>query len=123
MKSKSERRVIQRIRFDSPLTAKIATSRVTLVDVSATGARIEHDFPLSSGKVVQLSFEFEGASMHIRCTVARCKLEKGENGALYRTGLAFAKDDPSIAEIRALIASVVNRDFAARKAHLKPKKD
>lgn len=123
MKSKSERRVIQRIRFDSPLTAKIATNRVTLVDVSATGARIEHDFPLSSGKAVELSFEFEGESMHIRCTVARCKLEKGENGALYRSGLAFSTDDAALGEIRALIASVVNRDFAARKAHLKPKKD
>ncbi|MFA6955113.1 MAG: PilZ domain-containing protein [Thermoanaerobaculia bacterium] len=123
MKStKSERRIIQRIRFDSPLTAKIATNRVTLVDVSATGARVEHDFPLSSGKAVQLEFEFEGASMHIRCTVARCKLEKGDGVALYRSGLAFALDDPALADIRALIASVVTRDFAARKAHLKPKK-
>jgi hypothetical protein len=123
MKSKSERRVIQRVRFDSPLTAKIATNRVTLIDVSATGARIEHDFPLSSGKVVELSFEFEGSALHIRCTVARCKLEKGDDRALYRSGLAFSSDDPSLTQIRALISSVVNRDFAARKAHLKPRKD
>jgi hypothetical protein len=122
MKSKDDRRVIQRIRFDSPLTAKIATNRVTLIDVSATGARVEHEFPLSSGKSVQLEFEFEGASLHIRCTVARCKLENSERGVLYRSGLAFAEDDPALAEIRALIASVVTRDFAARKAHLKPKK-
>ena len=121
MKAKSERRVIQRIRFDSPLTAKIATNRVTLIDVSATGARIEHDFPLSSGKAVQLSFEFEGAAMHIGCIVARCKLEKSEGGAIYRSGLAFAKDDPSLGDIRALIASVVKRDFDARKAHLRNK--
>jgi hypothetical protein len=120
--TKDERRVIQRIRFDAPLTAKIATNKVTLVDVSATGARIEHEFPLSRGKIVPLEFEFEGASMHIRCTVARCKLEKGEAGALYRSGLAFALDDPALGDIRALIASVVTRDFDARKAHLKPKK-
>lgn len=124
MKStKDERRVIQRIRFDSPLTAKIATNRVILVDVGATGARIEHDFPLSSGRAVQLEFEFEGVSLHVRCTVARCKLEKGAAGAFYRSGLAFAKDDPALGEIRALIAKVVTRDFAARKAHLKPNKN
>lgn len=120
MKSKSERRNIQRVRFDSPLTAKIGMNRVTLIDVSGTGARIEHDFPLSSGKQVTLEFEFEGATMHIRCTVARCKLENSERGASYRSGLAFDREDPVLLEIRQLISSVVNRDFAARKLHLKP---
>lgn len=122
MKSKSERRVIQRVHFDSPLTAKIATNRVTLIDVSATGARVEHEFPLSSGKPVSLQFEFEGATLHIQCTVARCKLEKSDRGALYRSGLAFDRNDPTLAEIRGLIATVVKRDFAARKSHLKPQK-
>ena len=122
MKSKSERRIIQRVRFDSPLTAKIATNRVTLIDVSATGARIEHDFPLSSGKQVRLEFEFEGAVLAIECKVARCKLENSDHGALYRTGLAFDRDDPALREIRGLIADVVGRDFAARKQHLKPPK-
>ncbi len=122
MKSKSERRIIQRVHFDSPLTAKIATNRVTLVDVSATGARVEHEFPLSRGKAVSLEFEFEGATLHIQCTVARCKLENSDHGASYRSGLAFDRNDPALAELRQLIATVVKRDFAARKSHLKPLK-
>ncbi len=122
MKAKDERRVIQRIRFDSPLTAKIATNRVTLIDVSSTGARIEHDFPLSRGKAVGLEFEFEGVSLHIACTIARCKLENSDHGVLYRSGLAFDLNDPALGEIRKLIASVVTRDFDARKQHLKPKR-
>ncbi len=114
-----DRRGIQRIRFDAPLGAKLPTGKVTLVDVSATGALVEHDFPLARGKRVTLEFEFEGIAVSLQCTVIRCKLERTGIGANYRTGLAFDPSDPRLVEVRDLISVVVERDFDARKAHMK----
>ena len=116
--SGDDRRKIQRIQFDSPLGAKMEATHVVLLDISASGARIEHSFPLAKGKVINLSFEYEGRSLSIDCEVIRCHLENGPEGAAYRSGLSFDRDDPSYHELREMIADAVMKDFVARKAHI-----
>lgn len=118
MASGDDRRRIQRIQFESPLGAKMEATPVVLLDISASGARIEHSFPLAKGRVINLSFEYEGRSLSVDCTVIRCHLENGPGGAAYRSGLSFDLDDPSYAELREMIADAVMKDFVARRAHI-----
>jgi hypothetical protein len=113
-----ERRRLQRIQFDSPLGAKLEATPVTLLDVSANGARIEHSFPLAKGRIINLSFEYDGRSLAIDCEVIRCQLEKGPGGAAYRSGLRFDTEDASYAGLRDMIADAVMKDFVARQAHI-----
>jgi len=118
MASEDDRRRIQRIQFESPLGAKMEATPVVLLDISASGARIEHSFPLAKGRVINLSFEYEGKSIAIDCEVIRCHLENGPGGAAYRSGLAFDRNDPSYQELREMIADAVMKDFVARQAHI-----
>lgn len=118
MASEDDRRRIQRIQFESPLGAKMEATPVVLLDISASGARIEHSFRLAKGKVINLNFEYEGRSLSIDCEVIRCHLENGPGGAAYRSGLAFDTDDPSYLELREMIADAVMKDFVARRAHI-----
>lgn len=113
-----DRRKIQRIQFDSPLGAKMEATPVTLLDISASGARIEHSFPLAKGKVINLRFDYEGRSLSIDCEVIRCHLENGTGGAAYRSGLSFDTEDASYLDLRAMIADAVMKDFVARRAHI-----
>jgi hypothetical protein len=118
MASEDDRRTIQRIQFESPLGAKMEATPVVLLDVSASGARIEHSFRLAKGKVINLNFEYEGRSLSIDCEVIRCHLENGPGGAAYRSGLSFDTDDPSYVELKEMIADAVMKDFVARRAHI-----
>lgn len=118
MASEDDRREIQRIQFESPLGAKLEASPVILLDISASGARIEHSFPLSKGKVINLGFEYGGRSISLDCEVIRCHLENGAGGAAYRSGLSFDKEDPGYIELREMIADAVMKDFVARRAHI-----
>lgn len=119
----SEKRRIQRVRLDCPITAKIGSSAVILLDVSASGARIEHSAPLARGREVQLDFEYQDQSISVLCFVVRCKLQKSISGtgAAYSSGLTFC--DPkskAVGALRTLIAEFVSRDLQARKAHSRP---
>jgi len=118
MASGDDRRKIQRIQFESPLGAKMEATPVILLDISASGARIEHSFPLAKGRVINLNFEYEGRSLSIDCEVIRCHLENGPGGAAYRSGLSFDRDDPSYRDLREMIADAVMKDFVARRAHI-----
>ena len=53
-----ERRVVQRIHFDRPLRASVANGYVSIIDLSVSGARVQHDFALTSGKQIRLDFEW-----------------------------------------------------------------
>ncbi|HET7712567.1 MAG TPA: PilZ domain-containing protein, partial [Thermoanaerobaculia bacterium] len=115
----SERRTLSRILFDSPILAKVATWKVTLLDISADGARIEHTFPLARGKEVILNFEYRGEQVSVACDVVRCKFEKHEDRVSYYSGLRFTNvQDGSVATLREIIAEAVGHDFEARKQHM-----
>lgn len=119
MQSNDDRRRILRIRLDSPFGAKVATSRVIVRDISAEGARIEHDFPLSRGKRVTLEFSCDGERVDIACDVIRCKFEKHQGEVVYCSGLRFAESqEASMSVLREILARFVRRDFEARREHL-----
>ncbi len=119
MASNADRRRLLRINLDSPIEAMVESSKVILRDISATGARIEHKFPLSRGREITLELKAGSEQVTITCKVLRCKLEKHSAGVSYYSGLRYNESgDDVIGALRDIIAHAVSRDFEARKQHL-----
>jgi len=118
--SDSNRRKAERLRLDKPLGARFETHEVTIVDISFDGARIEHDFPLPSGKRVTLDFFWGEEELSLRCHVIRCKFEKRGEAVVYSSGVHFEGNDEDTLEIlHDHLKQIVQRDFEARRAILK----
>ena len=113
----AEKRRTQRIRLYSPIRASIDGNNVVVVDISAIGARIEHDAPLSVGKSVTLQLSLDEDVVEITCEVTRCKLQKSvsRDAIRYTAGLNFsARQDEALAVVTRMISNVVRGDFEAR---------
>jgi hypothetical protein len=119
MTSNADRRRLMRVQLDTPITAKVAASRVVLIDISPEGARIEHSFPLFRGKKVILSFEAGSNRVSVTCVVVRCKIEKHDDKVAYFSGLHFESvEHGSLESLRSMITTAVQRDFEARQQHV-----
>jgi c-di-GMP-binding flagellar brake protein YcgR len=92
--SVQEKRRIQRVSFESPIQARLGTTKVRLYDLSTTGARIEHRSGFTPGGSFLLTIEWQGEQTQIRATVTRCKLAAGSTGVAtfrYQCGLRFGE--------------------------------
>jgi len=99
--------------------------RITVIDVSEIGARIEHGFPLSTGSTSPIAFEYNDVRVEIACEVVRCKLDRSVIGGTpsYTSGLRFVSpDDPSVALLLEMLRSLVKEDLSARKKMVTKKK-
>jgi hypothetical protein len=92
MSSPRTRRV-QRVHLAQPLIARLGSTQVVLVDVSVTGARVEHHVPLVAGAHSHLSFQWEEFAIEADCRIVRSRLERFSVGAegltVYHSGLEF----------------------------------
>lgn len=107
-----EKRRIQRIRLDQPVSGTVAGVGVKIVDLSTVGVRVEHDFPLTAGRNVRLEFLARGERLQLTCEVVRSRLQRsvtGESGTIvYNSGLRFVDPHESArAQVRELVASLV----------------
>lgn len=119
MSLSADRRRLSRVHFDTPVSAKVAASRVVLLDLSTEGARFEHSFPLARGRELLMQIEHAGTSVRLRCTVMRCKYERHEDKVAYYSGVHFSEVvEGSFETLRAVITSVIERDFEARRQHM-----
>jgi hypothetical protein len=114
----------KRVRLFSPVGAKIDGAKVTVVDVSSIGARLEHGFPLNLGTHVEVAFDFdaENTVISVPCEVVRCKLDKSifKDRISYTSGLRFSDPDgPAARELMNLVSSIVKEDLDARKEYAK----
>jgi hypothetical protein len=115
MTSKRERRRVQRIRFRDPLGGSISNGALSIVDLSVTGARAVHNFPLKSGRSVRLDFLLRGERLSLTCNVVRCRLERSESaGTTYFSGLQFV-NDAELGPLRRLLTEIVGRDLEERR--------
>jgi PilZ domain len=89
-----ERRAYQRLSLTEPLDGWFGDFTVRLVDVSASGAQIEHDEPLPDGARGLLRFFWRGQEVEILASTARVVHD-------HRTGLHFLEENEIL---RALIA-------------------
>jgi PilZ domain len=82
-----ERRAYQRLTLTEPLDAWFGDYAVRLVDVSASGAQLEHDDPIPSDARGLLRFWWRGAEVEILAETARVIHEN-------RIGLQFLEENP-----------------------------
>lgn len=117
MNSHQERRKVQRIRFKLPLAGTLPTGSISIVDLSISGAKVEHDFPIPAGRTVRLDFLLRGERISLSCSVIRCRLERnGSNRTAYSSGLRFASDaELNTSPLRRLLADIVGRDLEERR--------
>ena len=91
------RRGLDRLRFPSPLPARLGDARVVLRDLSAEGAGVLHQRQVPRNYRCLLVFEWEGKQFEMQCSVTRTSLERERHGPLsltvYHSGLLFS--DPA----------------------------
>lgn len=111
----SEKRRTQRIRLYAPLHAAIGDGRVTIIDISAAGARVEHAFPLHVGLGVMLKLTYDGNEAEVSCTVVRSRLDKSvsRDAIVYASGLDFIEGE-GLTALQDIIEEIVGVDFDAR---------
>lgn len=117
--ARQNRRRVQRIRFVAPLSGAVGSTDVTIVDLSLTGAGIEHRGVFQVGARIVLSFVWEGERVKLPCTVLRSRLVGFAGGAdkatLYQSGLLFEPD--STRPVRQLIENRVERALEEQRAN------
>ncbi|HVT02825.1 MAG TPA: PilZ domain-containing protein [Thermoanaerobaculia bacterium] len=104
---------MQRVIPDYPIPASLAGLPVSIVDLSTVGVRIEHDFPMTGGKVVRLNFAYLAEKFSLQAEVIRCKLHRsaaGDGKVAYNSGLRFSDaQEPSRETLRRLVAALLLR--------------
>jgi sigma-B regulation protein RsbU (phosphoserine phosphatase) len=99
----SDRRSGERLPV-APLSARLSSQPVRVVDIGPTGSRVEHDSPLVSGARDILRLQWEGEEFTVDCAVVRCE----ESGARrYASGLTFPA---APAPFRRMLAALADRD-------------
>lgn len=110
-----DRRRFGRIHFDEPVAARLADTRVQILDVSLTGARVASEARFAPGAVSPLRFSWDDKPVEATAGVIRCSLYERNR---YQTGLRF---DELIGDshfvIREMIATHVFRALEEQKAN------
>ena len=94
---KVEKRSARRLPLDPPVAGSLSHFPVSVIDLSTSGARIQHDAPLvfNPGKRFVLEFACEGERFHLTCTVARQRVEmhRSTHRTIYTSGVRFVELD------------------------------
>lgn len=108
----SERRRAGRIRMRERSPAQLQLRDVNLLDISLSGALVEHTEPVRLGEVYRLSFPVEGHQVQVLARAVRAfashrvTVAGGERQVVYRTGMEFVGIEKGVAE---LISAYVDR--------------
>ncbi|MEO6486841.1 MAG: PilZ domain-containing protein [Thermoanaerobaculia bacterium] len=92
MGKKEDKRNARRIALEPPIAGALSHLPVSLVDLSTSGARVQHDakMPFQPGKRFFLQFSCEGDQFQLTCIVARSRMEmNGSHRTIYTSGLRF----------------------------------
>ena len=107
--SERRRAVRFRLRLRAPALLQL---RVNLIDISPSGALVEHTEPVRPGEIYHLSFMVEGQQLQMLARAIRAfashhvTVAGGERQIVYRTGMDFLGVEKSAA---ALIADYMDR--------------
>lgn len=110
-----DRRSTQRIRLFTPVNASTEEGPVLLLDLSASGARLEHRFAIRVGSPVVLRLVYGGQTLVIEGVSVRCKMHQRAKRVVYQSAVQFADTDERIVEaVKELIRTIVGEDLPAR---------
>lgn len=101
-----ERRAYQRLTLSEPLDGWFGDFAVRLVDVSASGAQIEHDEPIPSDARALLRFYWRGEEVEILAETARQVYAN-------RVGVRFLEESDTLRGLIAMSAADVLRALEA----------
>lgn len=106
-----ERRTIQRVRLTQPLRGKTGSIDVLIVDISAGGIGICHEFPLRPGKVLTVEFMGDDQYYSMSYDLLRCQLSRGSDRGEARYYSALRLRSTNAAD-KAALARLVARSLA-----------
>lgn len=115
-----QKRRVERVHLAQPLVARLGATPVVLVDVSVSGARVEHAAPMTRGAATKLTFRWGGVEITIDCTIIRSRLERFSSGAdgmtVYHSGLEFAVIPPETrVRLKAMLSQFISRALEEQK--------
>jgi len=108
----SDRRRAARLRLRLHAPALLQLREVSLIDISLSGALVEHTEPVRPGEIYHLSFSVEGQQVQVLARAVRAyashhvTVAGGERQIVYRTGVEFLGVEKNVA---ALIAAYMDR--------------
>ncbi len=107
-----ERRRASRVRLLTRSPAHLHLMEVTLVDLSLSGALVEHTDPVRPGEIYRLAFAVDGQEVQVLARAVRAfashrvTIAGGERKVVYRTGMEFVGVEKGASD---LIAAYVNK--------------
>jgi hypothetical protein len=121
-RARAERRKKQRIQLASGLLARFGTVSSVIIDLTDSGARIEHFTRLEVGRHAQFRFTWQKTAIQAEAVVMSCRVHRfveGEKGAtVYQSGLSFASfAESSATALREMVATIVARSLAEQVAN------
>jgi len=113
---RQEKRRVQRVVLEKPIEGALHKQPVTIIDLSTTGARVEHPTPMSGRKQFDLRFLSGEEEFLVRCELVRSRLQRSardRSAIVYCSGLRFVEPTEELrASIRTLVATLVERQQA-----------
>src|SRR5688500_9439985 len=117
-----ERRKKVRVRLARSIVARLGTIGAVVVDISETGARLEHYSPLQTGKRIRLRFEWEQRHISVDCEILSCYISRfasGDEGlTVYQSRLMFVDlDEESSTTLKQMVTAFIGRALAEQVAN------
>lgn len=121
-KTGSERRKKQRIQLTRGIIARFGTTGAVILDITDSGARIEHFVRLELGRKARFRFEWERDDIEVEAIVMSCRVHRfahGDEGTtVYQSGLSFSEYvGNAAARLREMVATIVSRSLAEQVAN------
>ena len=102
MTARDDRRHARRIALEPPIAGQLSHFPVSVIDLSTSGARVQHDasLPFHPGKRFVLEFRCDGEKFVLHCTVARSRLDINSSAhrKVYTSGVRFVDVSEETAE-------------------------
>jgi hypothetical protein len=116
----TSRRTTNRLVFRMPRPARFATYEVVLLDLSLSGAGIQHPNQIPPGTRSTLRFRLEREYHELTCEIRQSKLQLVRQGAktlqIYRSGLQFVGLEGQTETIKEALRKRVQRAIARQQA-------
>ncbi len=119
-KHRAERRKKQRIQLTRSILARFGATGALILDITDSGARIEHFSRLDLGRKSRLRFEWQKQDVEVEAIVVSCKVHRFAPGeeVVYQSGLFFtAYTGESATFLRAMVSTLVARSLAEQVAN------
>jgi hypothetical protein len=121
-KNGPERRKKERVKLTRGVLARFGTVGAVILDITDSGARIEHFQRLELGRKARFRFDWQSNAVELEATVMSCRVHRfahGDDGTtVYQSGLAFTNVAGDAAlRLREMVAAIVARSLAEQVAN------